>query len=555
MVIGNNWVDVVTRTEEIKLSEKYLKMLEAGDLNTKELIVSALQLKWFRLNTLYKIKTKAGAKNAEQDDAELDKNEEKEILRVKFFKPNKAQRQRYINGFNRDLILKARQLGFTTFEMIDALDDCLFIPDFNAGCIAHRLPSAKDIFRNKIKFAYQRIPQTWKEMFKMIGFTLPVPVNDKGEGYIFSNGSSIHVDVNYRGDTLQRLHVSEFGKICAKSPEKAEEIVTGAFEAVPLSGQLTIESTAEGRNGYFFDYSQDAQSIAEDQLTELDFKFHFFPWYQEPDYTLKPSQIKRVIVTRDMRTYFNKMKLETKHDFTDGQIAWYIKKAKVLGDKMKREYPTTPEEAFEQSIEGSYYKNEIALVRAEGRLRRVPHNKDLPVYTFWDLGRNDTNAIWFMQQVGKESHFIDYYENNGENLHHYASEMKNKGYVYAECYLPHDADVTDYTREDNLTRAEVLESLGFKVIVVPRINDINEGIHMTRSSFSNCWFDSVKCDEGFKHLEAYRKEWNPKTQTYRDRPYHGPESNGADAFRQRAQGFTSIKVKRVRKRKVSAAAA
>ena len=545
------------REIEVEKSESYLKLLDNGELTDLNDIVDALQLKWFRLNALYKIKTKAGAKNAETDneEEEEDEDEEKEVLRVRFFKPNKAQRERYINGKNRDLILKARQLGFTTFEMIDALDDCLWIADFNAGCIAHRLPSAKDIFRNKIKFAYTRIPDTWKDIFKTIGFRLPQPTNDKGEGYIFDNGSSIHVDVNYRGDTLQRLHVSEFGKICAKSPEKAEEIVTGAFEAVPLSGQLTIESTAEGRNGYFFQYSQDAQNIDPAHLTELDFKFHFFPWYQEPDYSLRKDQIKLVVVNADMREYFAQKQAETGHKFTAGQIAWYIKKADILGDKMKREYPTTPKEAFEQSIEGAYYANEMAKVREEKRICRVPYASQSPVYTFWDLGRNDTNAIWFMQQIGTESRFIDYYENDGESLQHYAQVLIDKGYVYGECYLPHDAKVVDYSRGDNLSRAEVLESLGFKVEVVDRIDDLNEGIHMTRSSFENCWFDSVKCDIGIKHLDSYRKEWNPKTQSYRDRPLHNdPSSHGADAFRQRAQGFRSITTKRKKRRVRSAMA-
>ena len=540
------------REIEIKKAEGYLKLLDNGELTDLNDIVDALQLKWFRLNALYKIKTKAGAKNAETDDEE--EGEEKEVLRVRFFKPNKAQRERYINGKNRDLILKARQLGFTTFEMIDALDDCLWIADFNAGCIAHRLPSAKDIFRNKIKFAYTRIPDTWKDIFKTIGFALPVPTNDKGEGYIFSNGSSIHVDVNYRGDTLQRLHVSEFGKICAKSPEKAEEIVTGAFEAVPLSGQLTIESTAEGRNGYFFDYAQEAQNIDPAHLTELDFKFHFFPWYQEPDYSLRKDQINLVIVNSEMKAFFAQKQAETGHKFTAGQIAWYIKKAKILGDNMLREYPTTPKDAFNQSIEGAYYAKEMAIVRKEKRICRVAYASQSPVYTFWDLGRNDTNAIWFMQQIGTESRFIDYYENSGENLQHYAKVLADRGYMYGECYLPHDAEVHDYSREDNLSRAEVLESLGYKVIVVPRIPDITEGIHMTRSSFSNCWFDSVKCDIGIKHLDSYRKEWNPKLQSYRDRPLHDQASNGADAFRQRAQGFRSITAKRKKKRVRSAMA-
>lgn len=508
--------------------KRYLKLYRKGKLiaGGKKSLVLALANKWFRLNTLYKIKTK-----------ELDSSDDTNASRVKIFKPNRAQLIRFVNGHNRDLILKARQLGFTTFEMIDSLDDCLFIDNFAAGCIAHRMKSAQDIFRNKIKFAYENINEAWLLIFERIGMRFPVPVNDRGEMYVFDNGSSISVGTSYRGDTLMRLHVSEFGKICATRPDVAIEIVTGAFEAVPKKGQITLESTAEGRAGFFFIYSQEAKANKErgKKLTYMDFQFHFFPWYEEPDYRLEEAD--DVLVTQEVRKYFADKSIETGVDFDDEQIAWYANKRKTLGDKMKREYPTTPKEAFEQAIEGAYYASEIAKARKERRITKVPYDPQLPVYTFWDLGRNDTNAIWFMQAVGMQHRFIDYFEDNGESLHYYAKVLIDRGYVYAMAYLPHDAQVTDYSREDNLPRAEVLAGLGFKVTVVPRIPDINEGIHMTRMAFSSCWFDEEQCDLGINRLEHYRKEWNDKTESFKDKPLHSEASNGADAFRQYAQGF------------------
>lgn len=514
------------RAAEVEEAKQYLKMyrrgklMQAGDV----VLLKALSLKWFRINTLYKIKTK------EADDSETGAS------RIKIFKPNAAQRERYINGHNRDLILKARQLGFTTFEMIDALDDCLFTPNFNAGCIAHRMKSAQDIFRNKIKFAYESINPAWLALLQRLGMRFPTPVNDRGEAYVFDNGSSIAVDTSYRGDTLMRLHVSEFGKICATRPDVATEIVTGAFEAVPLDGQITLESTAEGRTGYFFQFSQQALAAKQSgkKLTPLDFQHHFFPWYREPAYRMNPDD---VVVPQELREYFEQVSQELNYTFDDEQIAWYAKKAETLLDKMKREYPTTPKEAFEQAIEGAYYASEITKARKEGRICKVPYDPQYPVHTFWDLGRNDTNAIWFMQDIGGELRFIDYYENSGENLQFYAKVLIDRGYVYGTCYLPHDARVTDYSREDNKPRFEVLQDLGFKVEPVDRIPDINEGIHMVRMMFNKCRFDEEKCDVGINRLEHYRKEWNDKTEAYRDRPLHSEASNGADAFRQCAQGY------------------
>ena len=63
-----------------------------------------------------------------------------------------------------------------------------------------------------------------------------------------------------RSGTIHRLHVSEFGKICAKYPDKAQEVVTGSIPAVPMNGVLVIESTAEGRDGDFFKMVQIAEA-------------------------------------------------------------------------------------------------------------------------------------------------------------------------------------------------------------------------------------------------------------------------------------------------------
>ncbi|WP_372830990.1 terminase [Pontibacterium sp.] len=515
----------MNRAEEVALADEYIERFDKGELTDKKELLVALSLKWFRLNTLYKIKVKtSSSKNG------------KAISRVKRFRPNKAQRQRYLEGFTRNIILKARQLGFTTFEMIDSLDDCIFNENYSAGCIAHKLDSAKDIFRNKIKFAYEKIPAVWRQIFDDIDFDFPVPVNDKGEGYVFSNGSSIQVGTSYRGDTLQRLHVSEFGKICAKFPDKAEEIVTGAFEAVPLDGQLTLESTAEGNEGYFFDYCQEAQAIEGmgTELTPLDFKFHFFPWWDDPSYTLPPDT---VVIPAKSQEYFAKLEAEIGQKLLPGQKAWYVKKAAVLKDKMKREYPSTPKEAFEQAIEGAYYATEMANARQKGRIRSIPYDPRLPVYTFWDLGRNDAMSIWFMQYVHMEYRFIRYYENSGESIQFYLKKLLEFGYVYGTVFLPHDAEITDLTRADNKSRKQIVQSAGFDVKVVPRVPAKGEAIQAVRDILPLCWFDEENAGQGVKCLDHYRKEWDDKLGVFKDRPRHDWASHGNDAFEQFARGF------------------
>ena len=187
--------------------------------------------------------------------------------------------------------------------------------------------------------------------------------------------------------------------------------------------------------------------------------------------------------------------------------------------------------------EGAYYADLMKKAKDDGRICSIPVSPDVPIDTFWDLGRNDTTAIWFMQRVGKEYRFIDHYETNGEGLDHYARVLKEKDYLYGKHYLPHDVEVTELTT--NMSRRQKLESLGVKPLVtVPRVKDVNEGIEMTRSKIPMCWFDKERCKEGIRALLKYKKEWDDKRQAFRSYPLHDWSSNSADAFRQFAQGYT-----------------
>lgn len=344
------------------------------------------------------------------------------------------------------------------------------------------------------------------------------------------------MSTSFRGGTLRYLHVSEFGKICAKFPHKAREIVTGAFEAVATDCFVTIESTAEGRAGYFFDYSQSAerQQLAGVPLGLLDWKFFFFSWWKNKDYWLDPAD---VVIPQRLTDYFNE--LHAKHGIitNDGQRAWYAAKEKTLGDDMKREYPSLPVEAFQQSVEGAYYAQQLTKLYAQKRIGAIPNNGHLPVMTFWDIGVGDSTAIWFVRQVGEELHIIDYYENSGEGLRHYMKVLKEKGYTYSEHWGPHDIDNREFG-SDAKTRRELARE-GYEIDgqiyrmtfqVVPKIG-VDDGIEAAREILSRCAFDDAKCEVGILHLEGYRKEWDDKRGCWKDRPLHDKTSHGADAFR------------------------
>jgi hypothetical protein len=138
------------------------------------------------------------------------------------FVPNEEQTRLYTNMWYRNVILKARQLGFSTVIQILMLDCCLFKPNISAAVIAQDKDAANIIFR-KIKFAYDNLPiEVSKKCFLK---------RDSASELIFSNGSSLRVATSVRSQTLQILHVYEFGKICAKFPDKAREVITGSLPA------------------------------------------------------------------------------------------------------------------------------------------------------------------------------------------------------------------------------------------------------------------------------------------------------------------------------------
>jgi hypothetical protein len=473
----------------------------------KELLNNLADYKW-RLRNLYFIKDKHGKKT--------------------LFKPNWAQEILLDNLWFFSIILKARQLGCTTFFCILFLDQVLFNENKTAGIIAHKEKDAKSFFQDKVKFAWDNLSDILKD-------TLGPPNTDSVGELSFPNGSKIFVSTSVRGGTLQFLHVSEFGKICATFPHKAKEIVTGSINAVEQGNFVTIESTAEGREGYFYDFCQEAQraEIENRKLSPLEFKFFFFPWWKEATYSLKESDL---VITAAEEDYFQSLLEKHNIILTDGQKRWYVNKRRTNADSTLQEFPSTPEEAFMVSIEGAYYTSQLAKVYADRRVRPVPYDSALPVETWWDLGVNDENVILFTQKFGNEIRFIDFYSNHGEGLAHYINVLNSRGYVYERHVFPHDIEVTELST--GISRRKSLLELGLKnVHTVERTKSVNDDIEGVRKLFSRFYFDEVKCAAVVDSLASYKKEWDDKLGVWKDRPRHDKNSHIADAMRLLVHGW------------------
>lgn len=455
------------------------------------------------------------------------------------FKPNRAQRRFIRRLWHRNLILKARQLGFTTLIAILWLDHALFNADQRCGIIAQDREAAEAIFRDKVKFAYQNLPEEMRER-------LPLARDSATELLFAHNNSSVRVATSMRSGTIHRLHVSEFGKICAKYADKAQEVVTGSIPAVPTNGILIIESTAEGREGEFFKMVERAEKLhaSKTKLTPRDYRFHFYAWWMEPKYRLDS---RTVIVTKEEHEYFDLVESRVRQDMGQDividpdQRAWYVatKRADFSGadEKMWQEYPSFPAEAFQISTEGNYYAKDMIALRKRGGIRQVPV-LDVPVNTFWDIGRSDGCAIWFHQELHGEDRFIRYYEAHDADLRHYVAELRAHGYVFGTHYLPHDAGhkrLSDYNR----STAEMLQDLmpGETFFVLPRITELMTGINQTRKHLKSAYFDEAGCAKGIQRVEGYRKKFSRMDNRFLD---EAPDksngcSEGADALRQWAQ--------------------
>jgi phage terminase large subunit len=200
------------------------------------------------------------------------------------------------------------------------------------------------------------------------------------------------------------------------------------------------------------------------------------------------------------------------------------------------EYLHVYEGELKQFADGAIYAKQLKKARDEKRIDWLP-TESAPVHTFWDLGRNDTTAIWFMQHIGMAYRFIDYYEHRLVDLDHYANVLREKGYVYGTHYLPHDAEHR-VLGSNNRSRREILEGLGVSPSrIVPRIDSVENGIAMVRDKFSKCFFHAENCEVGLNALANYQYVWDERYDTFRQSPLHNWASNGADAFRMFAQGY------------------
>jgi hypothetical protein len=257
---------------------------------------------------------------------------------------NKAQLHFHQNKWWKNIILKSRQLGFTTYSALDEFDDTLWKPNTDSLFISYDKDSALDIFDNKILLAWQHYPKSLSSLYRLD--------TERANKLKFDFGndvySSFSVKTSGRSGTYNKLHVSEMGKICKIDPKKSTEIIAGTIPALPINGQVTIESTAEGEFGDFHDMFWDAWDRGKPR-NRMEYKAFFYNWTWDTEEINKITQIVP-LSEMDNRDYFRDYQKE--HKITDLLLTYYYLKWVSLFKKtdiLRQEYPFTPEEAFVSS--------------------------------------------------------------------------------------------------------------------------------------------------------------------------------------------------------------
>lgn len=434
-----------------------------------------------------------------------------------------------------DIIVKARQLGFSTEIAVDITDNCVFRKNFKAGIIDFTLRDAQ-LKLQKIKTAYFGLPAPIRAVVQI--------VKDNEDEVWFSNGSSVVVGTSHRGGTLQYLHISEFGKIAAEKPDIAAEIISGGLNTLAPGQRVKIESTAHGTSGAFYDMVRRAETRQKEgkPLSQLHYRLHFFAWWRDPKYRVQSSL---VAIPQELIEYFASLEAKYGIRLDADQRAWYALKYADLGpDKMHEEFPSHIDECFYNSLEGTWFKRQMTKGREERRIGYpIPHDPSYVVNTFWDKGlneKNDQNAIIFHQTDGTRHRIIHYYENAGEGIEHYCAEVlkigAKRGFTFGKHFGPHDLTHRIWAAGAR-TSVEIAKALGIDFTEVPRIIMKEDAIEAARKMLNLTWVDEEYCARLVECLDNYRKTWNKQLAQWTNVPLHNWASNAADALMTGAVGL------------------
>jgi len=267
-------------------------------------VIEKLKDPVWRINNLYKIVTKNS--------------------KLITFRENTHQALVNRDDSPRKMILKSRQIGFSTGCIIKMFDQTIWTPNTTSVILAHEKDSIMKLFRI--------VYRAYKFMNPQLRPQLDRGGGSKYEMYFPAINSRIYCDLESRSDTIQNLHISEFGLM------KDDERVLATLDAVPMKGGRVIyESTPKGLNHWYDKWNHGAE------------KKFFFPWFRFIGYSIpsEPFELneeEQELVANTLQRY--------KYQITFDQLSfrrWKISEkggGKKGTQKFLEEYPSDPESCF-----------------------------------------------------------------------------------------------------------------------------------------------------------------------------------------------------------------
>jgi len=236
---------------------------------------------------------------------------------VQYLKLNRAQLEYSKRASKRNIVLKARQVGITTYIAARFFLQTITRPGTMTVQVAHSDESAEAIFRMVHRF--------WENL----------PNQRVHRGLLLKSRSNVRqivfpkLDSEYRietaddnagrGMTIHNLHCSEV----SRWPRGGRDTLASLQAAVVPDGEIVLESTPNGASGMFYEEWQKAE--------ETGYTKHFFPWWYEATYAeRKPTMVQPVTD--------EEKELMSKHGLTEGQIAWRRKRWNDLRKLAAQEY-------------------------------------------------------------------------------------------------------------------------------------------------------------------------------------------------------------------------
>ena len=341
----------------------------------------------------------------------------------------------FVLGRRRFVILKARQLGFSTLIAIIGSDHTFFNKNTTFNINSHTEDSAKDLLREKIKFNLEKLPRAMQQQL--------VLENSNQNELVFADNWKIRSKVKVRSGTSQVLHVSEWGKVAAVDPIRSEEIRTGTLPTAKAKNSIVfIESTFEGpAAGDFYDMVKMSELTTEERAQPDSYWYMFFPWYYERAYR---TECQPEWIEKRTHNYFDVLEEELKREgnpytFDDEQKYFWQVKSYEYGPKMQREMPSTAAEAMTAPVDGAFYAERMIELDRSGRIHEFEWDRNKAVFAVCDVGTDDPFSVWLVQTDGRDIDIIYSYEEQGKQASHFVNLFNQMGIPIRRWILPWDA--------------------------------------------------------------------------------------------------------------------